>query len=161
ALRRSPPVAEAREARLGRVRSLLEAKQAERAAPDLDVLRRQAPEDSQVLALAARQASDLGHLDEAEELANRAHTGDPGNVDALLVRAHIHFRSRRVQLAIADLEAAIRVKPDDIGALQLLAQAQQSIGQTQEAAANRQRADQSRERRALMDQLSKAIEARP
>src|SRR5262249_22525678 len=39
ALRRSPPAAEAREARLGRLRSLLDAKQAERAATDLEVLR--------------------------------------------------------------------------------------------------------------------------
>jgi tetratricopeptide (TPR) repeat protein len=114
-----------------------------------------------VLALAARQASDLGRLDEAVELANRALTGDPHNIDARLVRARIHFRSRRMKLAIADLEAAVGVKPDDVGALQLLAQAQKTMGQTREAAASQKRADQLRDRRILMDQLSKAIEARP
>ena len=161
ALRRSPPAAEAREARLGRLRALLDAKQADLAAPDLDELRRQTPDDPQVLALAARQASDLVRLDEAMDLANRVLSRDPDNVEALLVRARLQVHARRPKLAIADLEAAVRVKPNDIGALQLLAQAQQTLGLTQEAAATRQRADRSRNRETVIVQLTKAIEARP
>ena len=72
ALRRSPPAVEAKESRIGRVRALLDNKQAEQASEDLDILGKDAPEDPQVLALAARQALALARADEAEKLANRA-----------------------------------------------------------------------------------------
>jgi tetratricopeptide (TPR) repeat protein len=161
ALRRSPPAAETRETHLGRIRALLDAKQAERASSDLDELRRRTPDDPQVLALAARQARDLGRLDEAVELAGRALAGDPESFDALLVRARIHFVARRMKRAIADLEQAIRVKPNDVAALQLLAQAQKTLGLMREAAETQERAERSRARIALMDRLTKVIDERP
>src|SRR5207244_9413767 len=71
------------------------------------------------------------------------------------------FLARRPNRAIPDLEAAVRVKPNDVAALQLLAQVQKTIGLTGEAAATQERADRSRDRRALMDRLTKAIDARP
>jgi tetratricopeptide (TPR) repeat protein len=161
ALRRSLPAAEARECRVGRARALLDANQAEQAAADLDELRKQTPDDPQVLALAARQARDLGRTDEAERLADRALAGDPGNFDALLVRARLRFLSRRPREAIADLEQAVRVRPNDVATLQLLLQSQKSLGLTKEAAATQELADRARERMALIDQLTKVIDQRP
>jgi tetratricopeptide (TPR) repeat protein len=161
ALRRSPPAAEARECRGGRARALLDANQAEEAAADLDELRKQTPDDPQVLALAARQARDLGRTDEAERLADRALASDPRNFDALLIRARLRFLSRRPREAIADLEQAVQVRPNDVATLQLLLQSQKSLGLSREAAATQQRADRARERMALIDQLTKVIDQRP
>jgi cytochrome c-type biogenesis protein CcmH/NrfG len=95
------------------------------------------------------------------ELADRALVGDPQDVDALLVRARIHLLARRLKLAIADLEQAVRVSPNDLAALQLLAQAQKNAGLDSQSAATRERADRSRARRALMDRLTKQIDAQP
>jgi tetratricopeptide (TPR) repeat protein len=161
ALSRSLPASEARESRSGRVRALLDANQAEQAAADLDELRKQAPDDPQVLALAARQARDLGRTDEAEGLADRALDGDPNNFDALLVRARLRFLSRRLKLAIADLEKAVQVKPNDVATLQLLQQSQRNLGLTKEAARTLERADRARDRIALIDRLTKVIDKRP
>ena len=146
ALRRSLPAAEAKESRIGRVRALLDANQAGQAAADLDELRRQAPEDPQVLALAARQARDLGHLDEAKGLADRALAGNPKEFDALLVRARLYFLSRQPKLAITDLEKAAQVRPNHVATLQLLLQSQKSLGLTEDAKRSQERADRARDR---------------
>jgi len=161
ALRRSPPVVEARESRIGRVRALLDNKQAEQAAEDLDILGKEITEDPQVLALAARQALESARVDEAEKLANRALAIDPREFDALLVRARLHFLSHQPRLAIADLEQAERARPNDLATLQLLLQSQNSLGMTREAAATQQRADRARARITLMDRLTKVIAQRP
>src|SRR5262249_932535 len=65
ALRRKPPEAEARAARIGRIQAELDANLPDEASADLAVVQAQTPDDPQVLALAARQARELGHLDEA------------------------------------------------------------------------------------------------
>src|SRR5262249_9698810 len=72
AIRRSPPAVEAREARIGRIRALLDAHRTEEASADLAVLSQQAHEEPQFLALAARQARDQGRLNDARTLAERA-----------------------------------------------------------------------------------------
>jgi tetratricopeptide (TPR) repeat protein len=161
ALNRKPPPAEAKECRIGRARALLDANQAAQAGEDLEVLRTREPDEPQILALAARQARDLGRTEEAEELAGRALAADAENFDALMVRARIRFLSRRTRLAIEDLEAAVRVKPNDVPTLQLLLQAQKSLGMTKEAQKTQALADQARERLVLMDSLTKAINQHP
>jgi tetratricopeptide (TPR) repeat protein len=161
ALKRSPPASEARESRLGRIRALLDDNRAGDAAADLAKAREQAPDDSEVLALAAGQARDLGQLDEATALANRALGGDPENFDALLVRARIRFLSRSPLDALADLEKAVQINPNKVAALQLLLQVQTSLGKTAEAAQTNAQAHRTRERIVLMDQLAKAIHQRP
>jgi predicted Zn-dependent protease len=161
ALRRAPPAAESKESRIGRVRSLLDANQVERASADLEALTKQSPEDPRVLALSAWQARDLGRADEAEALADAALARDPDDFDALLVRARLRFHSRQPRLAIADLERAVRVGPNDVAALQLLVQSQKSLGLTKEAAATQERADRARDRVALIDRLTKLIDQRP
>jgi len=161
ALSRAPPVAEATESRLGRVRALLDANQPEQATGDLVELSKRAPEDPDVLALSARRARDLGRTDEAGELADRALRSDPSNFDALLVRARLRFLSRQPKLAIVDLEKALSVNTNDVATLQLLLQSQETLGLTHEAAQTRDRADRARDRVALMDRLTKVIDQRP
>jgi tetratricopeptide (TPR) repeat protein len=161
ALQRSPPAAEARASRIGRVRALLDSKQAEETAADLEALREEEPEDAEVLALAARQALDLGRLDEAMTLSNRALAVAPDEFPALLVRARLRFLAHQPNLAIADLEKANAVKPNDVAALQLLVLAQSSLGLTAEAAETKSRADRARDRVVRMDQLAKLIDQRP
>jgi predicted Zn-dependent protease len=161
ALCRKPPAAEARESRIGRIRARLDANHAAEASEDLDELRHQTPDDPQVLALAARQALDRGLLEAALELARRGLTADPTNFDALMVRARVRIVGRQLRPAIEDLEKAIVAKPNDRAALQLLSQAQASIGLTREARATQERANRARDRIALMDRLTKVIDQHP
>lgn len=161
ALRLSPPAAEARECRIGRVEALLDAKQAAQASEDLEALRRETPEDAAVLALAARQALDLSQSDAAMNLAERALKVNPDEYSALLIRARLRFLARDVKLAIGDLQKADAIKPNDVATLQLLVIAQKSLGLVSEAAATQKRADRARDRVILMDKLSKRIAAEP
>jgi tetratricopeptide (TPR) repeat protein len=161
ALRRSPPAAEAREARLGRIRALLEANRAEEAAADLKKARQLAPDDPRVLGLAARQARALGRTTEALELADRALAGDPDDLDALVTRASLRYLSGRPEPALADLERAIRINPNHLGALQLLVQVQSRLGLAEQAAATRQRFGRASQRVEAMDRLTREINQRP
>ncbi len=161
ALRRNPPAAEARESRIGRARAQLDSNHPEEAVEDLVALRRETPDDPMVLAMAARQARERGRPEEALDLANRALAADPASFEALMIRARVRIRARETQRAINDLEAALRAKPNDRAALQLLSQCQMSLGLTREAKATIERADRARERIELMDRLSKSIDERP
>lgn len=161
ALKRNPPAAETREARLGRVRVLLDGHRAEQASNDLEELQKCDPDEPQILALAARQARDLGRAEESGQLADRALALDADNVDALLVRARLRFHSRRTTQAIEDLEKAVRLKPNDVPSLQLLMQAQKSLGMGKEAEETQVLADRARERILLMDALAKDIDRHP
>jgi predicted Zn-dependent protease len=161
ALRRNPPPAEARESRIGRIRARLDANHPAEVSEDLAELSQKAPDDPPVLAFAARQARDLGHLDEAMGLARRALAADPANFDALLVRARVHALTHRPRPAIEDLEKALAVRPNDRATLQLLSQVQRSIGLTRESRATQERAERARERIALMDRLTKIIDQHP
>ncbi len=78
-----------------------------------------------------------------------------------MIRARLHFLGREPRLAIADLENATKVQPNDLAALQLLVQTQRNLGMTKEAAATQQRADKTRDRIVLMDRLSRHIHERP
>jgi tetratricopeptide (TPR) repeat protein len=161
ALRRNAPPAEARESRIGRIRARLDANHTGEVSEDLAELSRRTPDDPEVLALAARQARDLGHLDEAMGLAGRSLAADPTNFDALLVRARVHALTHQPRAAIEDLEKAVAVKPNDRSALQLLSQVQRSAGLTREARATQERAERARERIELMDRLTKVIDQHP
>jgi tetratricopeptide (TPR) repeat protein len=160
-LRRSPPPAEAREARIGRVRALLDSHRDAEAADDIDVIRRRYPDDAEVLSLAARQAHALGRFGEALDLADGALASDPESFDARLVRAQIHHREGRPEQALADLESATRINPNHVGALQLLAQVQTRLGRSDQAKATLERTRKTRERLALMDRLTREIHEKP
>jgi tetratricopeptide (TPR) repeat protein len=161
ALRRAPPATEARQARIGRIRALLDANHAEEVSADLAELLDRTPDDPEVLALAASQARDRGLLGEAAKLADRALAGEPNNFDALLVRARLSALTPEPKLAIADLEKAILVKPNNSAALQLLSHVQMRLGLTSEASATLERSKRARERIEMMDRLTKIIDQRP
>jgi tetratricopeptide (TPR) repeat protein len=161
ALKRSPPEAEAKESRLGQIRALLDAKQADKAGSLIDEARKGAPDDPVLLSLAARQAYSLGGLNEARELAETALAADPRNFDALLIRARARFIARQPQRAIEDLKKAVEVRHNDIGALQFLAQIQNHLGLVKDSAATQARADKARERVVLMDRLARDISKHP
>ena len=161
ALQRSPPGEEAKDSRIGRVRSLLDANRAIDASAELEEIRNQNPDVPEVIALAARQARDLGRLDESVELANHALSLDPDNFDAHLARARARFQLRLPKKALDDLQRAVQANPNDPGAIQLLIQVQRSLGMTAEAAATQERADRVRSRIVQMDQLTKTIDQRP
>ena len=161
ALRRSPPPAETREAQVGRIGALLDISQHERAKNELEVLRRQAADDPRVMALGARLAHDLGRLDEAAMLADRALAIDRANREALMVRARVRFRMRQAERAIEDLEAALAIKGDDLAALRLLSLAQKSAGRARDAEATRRRADEIRESRMKIEKFSRLIAEQP
>jgi predicted Zn-dependent protease len=161
ALRRSPSGPEAREARLGRIRALLDAKQADRAGIELDEVRATTPDDPDVLALAARQALASGRLDDAHARAEQALAGDPSSFDALLTRARIHFSQRQPELARHDLDRALAIRAHDVGALQLMAQVQWILGLAKESESMQRRAERSRQRIQLMDRLTHEIAQSP
>jgi tetratricopeptide (TPR) repeat protein len=161
AVGRSPPPAETREALVGLIGALLDISQHERAKNELEVLRRQAADDPQVMALGARLAHDLGRLDEAAVLADRALAIDRANREALTVRARVRFRMHQPDRAIEDLEAALAVKEDDLAALRLLSLAQKSTGRDLDAEATRRRADEIRESRMKIEKFSRLIAERP
>jgi tetratricopeptide (TPR) repeat protein len=161
ALKRSPPPRDARESRIGRTKALLDGNRPGDAFEVLAEARKQAPNDPEVLALAARQARDLGHLEEANTLATRTLAIDPKNFDALLVKARLAHLTRASRDALENLKKAVQIKPNDVAALQLLSQVQAALGMTSESARTQARVNRSRERLALMDQLTKVIHQHP
>src|SRR5262249_7572383 len=86
---------------------------------------------------------------------------DPDSFDALLVRAQLRHRDGRPEPALADLERAVRVKPDDLGALQLLLQVQARLGLTDQAAATRARLRRARAAADLGQRVTREITKKP
>jgi tetratricopeptide (TPR) repeat protein len=161
AIRRSPPAAEEEASRIGRIRALLDASRDDEADRELAEAREHSPEEPQLLGLAARLAGGQGRGSEALELADRALAADPDNFDALLVRARQRHLAGEPDPALADLEHAIRINPNHLGALQLLVQVQTRLGLDEQAEATAGRFRRARDRVALMDRLTKEINRRP
>ena len=111
ALQRSPPAEEAKESRIGRIRSLLDANRAIDATAELEEIQIRNPDLPEVLALAARQARDLGRLDKSLDLADRALRLDSDNFDAYLARARAYFQLRQPKKALEDLQQGLEGEP--------------------------------------------------
>jgi tetratricopeptide (TPR) repeat protein len=161
ALKRQPPEPEATQSRIGRIRALLDANLQGEATADLEAALREAPENAEILGLAARQAADLGRASEARDLADRALRADPENFDARLVRARLRFLDGQLQPALEDLAAARAINPNHLGALQLQAQVQARAGRADEAERTREEFRRARERLELMDRLTREITRNP
>lgn len=161
ALRREPPEAEAREARIGRVRALLDANRDAEAQDALAEARALLPDDPELLGLAARHANRRGDSAEARALADRALAVDPDNFDARLTRGTENHFAGRLDDAVADLEHALRINPNHLGALQLLIQVHFRQGHAEQAEAARQAFRAVSERLTLMDELTREIEKNP
>ncbi len=161
ALSRKPTEPEATEARIGRIRAMLDSSQNEEATADLDQAIQNAPRDPRVLALKARQARALGRPDEAMALATRALEIQPDEFDALLVRGQILLLRGERELALAALEQASQKNKNHLGTLQLLLQVRSQLGQNEAAAATRERLQKTRERLDSMNTLTKLMNQDP
>jgi tetratricopeptide (TPR) repeat protein len=160
AMLRAPPRFERRESQIGRAGALLDANRGEDADSLLAELRDTAPEDSRVLALAARRSLDRGDLESGLALADRATEINP-SFDVLLVRARLRFLAGLLEGAAKDLETADSLKPNDVGALQLLLQVQDALGLKSKAAKTRIRADEARRLQLLINTISQSIQQHP
>ncbi|MGC8642312.1 MAG: tetratricopeptide repeat protein [Isosphaeraceae bacterium] len=161
ALRRSPPPAEARKCRLGRLRAMIDLHNLEGASADLAELMKESPEDPKVLVQAARRAYELGNEDEASKLVDRSLRAGPDDEDALLLRARIRFTAHRGRMAALDLERALEIRPYNIAALHLLSQVQKNLGLAQEAALTQARLQRLRDCDTLMNRLGELIDVLP
>lgn len=71
----------------------------------------------------------------AKATLDRVLADEPQNLAALMERADLYVDEKNFELAIADLKAAAKLKPDDKAVLSRLAYALQQAGKTDEAAA--------------------------
>lgn len=161
ALKLGAPPTEARQARVGQIRALLEANRDDQARDAIDEALDLMPDDSELLGLAARHASHQGRSDEALALAERALAGDADNFDALLIRATENHLAGDPAVSETDLERALQINPNHLGVLQLLMQVQHRRGNSEQAEATRQQFREVTERLALMDDLTRQINERP
>ena len=72
------------------------------------------PVDSEVLLALAEGELQAGHRDLAAKLASRVLEESPNNVCALALRGEARLQNRRLDLARADLEAALAAGPDSL-----------------------------------------------
>ena len=150
-----------REARLAFVAIALRIRSAHRATPFLVAALRDAPEDPQVLGLAARHAHALGHPEQADGFACRALALDPANVDAHAARATSHLLAGELKSALDDLEEAVAVNPIDVEVLRLLARVESRLGLTNRARESLARAQSIEEHYVLFTLLTNEIARRP
>ena len=99
---------------------------AQRATADKDA----PPSAFLVLASAQRASGDRAN---ALLTLNKVLTDDPVNVAALMERADLHLDEKNFDTAIADLQAASRLKPDDKSILARMAYAYQQAGRQDDA----------------------------
>lgn len=161
ALRLGAPGTEAREARIGRIRALLDANRAEEAAAELDDARARLPNEPRLAALEARAARATGNLDRALDRAEAALRLNPDDFDALYVRAQIRQIRGDRSAALADLERAHSLNRNHLGTLQLMLQLQAQLGLTAEAEETRARLERTRQRLDMMNTLTKLIHQNP
>lgn len=150
-----------RDARVRLIDELLSAGQTDRATPWLEAALRDGPGDPRLLGLAARHAYDLGRSDEARSSADRALALDADSFDARLVRAKVGFRAGDLTPALADAERAAASRPNDLGALNLLAQIETQLGMTARAARTSALRQKSEDRSLRMGRLMKEINLHP
>lgn len=161
ALHLGAPGAEAREARLGRLRALLDANRADEAAAELEDAHTRMPDEPRLAALDARAARAAGDLDRALKRAEDALRRDPDDFDALYVRAQVRQLRGDRDGALADLERAAGLNRNHLGALQLMLQLQTQLGQQSAAEETRARLERTRERLEAMNTLTKLIHQNP
>jgi tetratricopeptide (TPR) repeat protein len=158
ALRRLPSHVKSR---IGLIDVLLKLQRSEQARPLLESLRRERPDDPEVMILAVRLALVTGDQGQVEHDLDRVLSSDPDRNEALLLRAQYYFRAGRTAPALADVQRALALSPNDLAALNLLASTQTRLGQNAEAAATTARRRQVEERSARIAELSRQIAKTP
>lgn len=149
------------ESRIGLVKVLLAVGSAEDAAPVLDALLSERPDDPEVLRLAARLARLQGRDDDVLRYAKSALTLDPGDTEALTLRAQTLLRAGRTQAALTDIERAVALTPHDPVVLALLAQIEGALGRKDRATATAARRQDLLERIKRVEALTEDVRKRP
>ncbi len=160
-LKRNPPAEEAKQARRGLIRAMMDQNRSAEAAPVVADALRIDPGDPEFTGMSALIAQAEGKPKEAEDLAKKCLEADPNNADALLALAQVRFLEDKAEDAEPMLERANRSRPNQTSILQLLMQAQARQGKTREAAATKEKFRTVTERTGRMDKLSKRISAEP
>lgn len=160
-LKRDPPAEEARQARKGLIRALMDDNRFADAEPVITDARLFDANDADLIGLAALVAQARGNAPEAGELAEKCLAIDPANADALLALAQVRFLDGDTATAEGLLLRADKARPNQTSVLQLLMQAQSRQGKTDAAAETRTRFRTVTERIDRMDKLSKRISAEP
>ena len=160
-LKRNPPAEQARIARLGQARALVDNHKEAEAQPLIAEAIKQDPANATLLGLAAISAQTLGQSDAADNMAEKALGLDAGEPNALLAKAQIAFLGNNPASAEAFLNKALTARPNQPPTLQLLMQAQARQGKTAEAAATKQQFQAVSQRILQMDKLTKRISQEP
>jgi predicted Zn-dependent protease len=150
-----------RATRLALIADLLNSSQVDRATPWVALALKDEPDDSNVLALAARHARDSGDLAEASRRAQRAIAIDPDNLEARLVRSKLNLAGGDAARALEDLVAATAAHPGHPLAWLMRSQAESRLGRPEDAARSVERYRAAELRVKRMDQLTRDIAARP
>ena len=136
AIRRRP---EDEGSRAGLTSALLALGETEEAAPLLESLLREYPDDPKILRLAATHARLVSRPDDVERHAGQVLMQAPDDVEVLLLRAQSRLESGRRQEALGDAERAAALAPDNLGALHLLAGIENAVGLKERSAATAHR----------------------
>jgi cytochrome c-type biogenesis protein CcmH/NrfG len=160
-LKRAPPSQEAKTARMGLIRAMIDQNRSTEASPVVTEALRNDPDDPDFLGMAALIAQSEGKPNEAVEMAKKCLDADPKNADALLALAQVRFLEGKADEAEPLLEKANQARPNQTSVLQLLMQAQARQGKTREAAATKEKFRTVTERISRMDKLSKRISTEP
>jgi len=158
AIRRRP---EDEGSRAGLASALLALGNVEDAAPLIDSLLREFPNDPATLRLATTRARILGQHDYVERYAGQLLAKAPDDVEVLVLRARSLLESGRGAEALGDAERAAALASDNLGALHLLAAIENALGLKERAAATALRHRSALEIAARIDRLRNEVRKRP
>jgi tetratricopeptide (TPR) repeat protein len=160
-LSRNPDELDAKQARTGRIRALVDSHKEADAQPLIDEALKLDPANAELLGLAAISAQSLGRSDEAEVLSDKSLAIDPEESNSLLTKAQLAFLNNKSGEAEETLKKAVSAKPNQPQVLQLLMQAQAQQGKAREAAETKRKFQSVTDRIVKMDKLTKEISQKP
>jgi len=149
------------ESRIGLVDALVSSHRVEEAAPVLEQVLEERPDDPRVLALAAEQAIESGDDERAARFLTHALAIDPDHRQALLLHARLLFRYGCLQKALPEAEHACTLDPNDLSTLTLLSSIQSSLGLLEQAGQTLARKREVQQRVEMMKKLAQEIMEHP
>ena len=160
-LKRNPEDLDAKQARTGRIRALMDNHKESDAQPLISEALKLDPANAELLGLAAISAQTLGRSDEAEVLSEKSLAMNPDESNALMTKAQLAFLNNQPAIAEEVLKKALSAKPNQPPLLQLLMQAQARQGKTGEATETKKNFQVVSDRILKMDKLTKEISQKP
>lgn len=149
------------ESRIGLVDALVRSHRVEEAAPLLEQVLEERPDNPRVLALAAEFAIESGDEAGAARHLTHALAIDPDHRQALILHARLLFRQGRRQEALSEAEHACTLEPNDVPTLTLLSSIQSTLGLGQQAGQTLARKRAVQQRGEMMEKLSREIMENP